>query len=81
VYQLRDNWGALSKVGVLIWGVTVVREVMKVKKQNTGNEFVTHRPILRIIRFFPMSCPADFSKGTHHAVAVNQTRTNTKALL
>ena len=31
---------------VLICGVTVVREVMKVKKQKTGNEFVMHRPIL-----------------------------------
>lgn len=38
---------SLGRVCALICGVTVVRDVMKVRKQNTEKEFVMHRPTLK----------------------------------
>ena len=71
-------------MSLLSCGVTVVKPVRKEKKQKTGNEFVTHSPILEPSSIISISFTED-QRGTRESiyqeVAVNHTKRRTKGLL
>lgn len=65
-------------------GVTVVKAVRKEKKQKTGNEFVTHSPILEpsnTISISSAETQTPVRGPNYQEVAVNHTRRRTKGLL
>lgn len=71
-------------VYLLNCGVTVVKPVRKEKKQKTGNEFVTQRPILEPSSTISMTSAETqtLARGpSYQEVAVNHTRRRTKGLL
>lgn len=57
----------------------MVKEVRKVRKMKTGNEFVIQSPILysTVSDFVAFK---EYFESTYHAVAVNHTKSNTKGL-